>query len=171
MPIPPEPRQHESSEALPDLAAVDAVDTETGEIRRTAALVPKEHQTFIVSQARKPVYPRGAYSLATDRLFEQLATTPRIGLQHLRLMMWFLANADYSNEVKVSLRALETRGIVSNRSRARTLLADLDSWDFVRTVKSPPNSSRTLMINPALRWRGKRDTQRAAVDIWNSAAI
>lgn len=150
------------------MASVDAVDAETGEVRRTAALIPKEHQTFIISQKKNLVYARGSYALTTDRLFERLATTPEMGKQHLRLMMWLLANADYNNEVTISLRSLESRRIVSNRSRARELLADLDAWDFVRTVRSPPNASRTLMINPTLRWRGKRDTQKAAVEIWDS---
>jgi hypothetical protein len=156
----------ECSDDQPDIASLDAVDTDTGEIRRRSAIVPKDNQTWVIAKSRRPVYAKGAFSLITDQLFEVLADSPEIKLQHLRLMMWFLARADYDNEVTFSMRSLEHEGIVNSRTRGRRLLADLQELDLVRIVRSPPNSNRTVMINPALRWRGKRETQRSAVEFW-----
>mgnify|MGYP000856751246 CR=1 FL=1 len=154
----------------PNVVPIETVDEETGELRKTSAIIPQEHQSYVVIPQSSPVYSASSYALVTDRLFELLAEPPGLPREQLRILMRLLAHANYDNEVKVSLRALVEMKIASSRTRARDALAGLEELEFIRTVRRPANGSRTLMINPALRWRGKRPNHRAAVEVWEDLA-
>ncbi len=154
----------------PQLSLVETVDEETGEILTAKAFVAKPNETIIVSRSKRQVYPGKPFALVTNELLEQLLTTPNLTLVHYRVMTWLLLNADYENGTKVSVKGLVRQGIASRRTTIREVLDDLEGWQFIRTVALPANASRTVMVNPHLRWRGKPQSQRAAVDLWNDLA-
>lgn len=151
----------------PRLSVVETVDEETGEIVTAKAFVAKPNETIIVSRSKRQVYPGRPFALVTNDLLEQLLTTPNLTLIHYRVMTWLLLNADYENGVKVSVKGLVRKGIAGRRTTVREVLGDLENWHFIRTVAAPANASRTVMVNPCLRWRGRPQSQRAAVDLWN----
>lgn len=151
----------------PQLSLVETADEETGEIVTAKAFVAKPNETIIVSRSKRQVYPGTPFALVTNDLLEQLLTTPNLTLIHYRVMTWLLLNADYENGVKVSVKGLVSKGIASRRTTIREVLGDLEHWHFIRTIAAPANRSRTVMVNPYLRWRGRPHSQRAAVDLWN----
>lgn len=150
----------------PQLTLVETVDEETGEILTAQAVVAKPNETIIVSRSKRQVYPGRPFALVTNDLLERLLATPELSLVHYRVMTWLLLNADFENGVKVSVKGLARQGIASRRTTIREVLDDLEDWQFICTVASPANASRTVMVNPHLRWRGRPQSQRAAVELW-----